>query len=195
MKRIGGLFLVLLLMAPSQMALAQGGSPNYVLSDQELQQLNSLGTYMDAVYSEEAMATLRSRLEGRQDVAAALSACILFKHRPETYKAAVFENYAVRDYADRGQGTYNMIGRDQLLAAVRDVEARYPSIDDKRLYLLILYFQFRDANQWFMTDNGKLSAARFFRTAFLVGCLEGSEIDPLALVNAIDRATRESMLQ
>ena len=187
------LALSILIVGPS--VRAQGNLSRYIPSEAELLQVNALAPYLNGRLGEGDGKRLSANLGAPREAVAALSACVLFRHQPETYQEALYDKFAVRDYLRRAAGEYVMIEKGDLIVAAEEIAQRYPTIQDQRLYLLFLYLHFRDTNEWFLAGDQRISAARFFRAAFLAGCLENSGINPERLANAIDRATEAAMLQ
>ncbi len=70
---------------------------------------------------------------------------------------------------------------------IKRIEKRYPQITNKRIHLLLAFSAFRNNNMWISTASGKISVARFFRSAFLAAVFEGTGLDAVAIANSIDK--------
>lgn len=195
MKRSLRISIVFLLLTFAHGAAAKEVRLRYHVSALELALIEDVTPYLDSDPDEMGMLSLQMWLDDHHDAVSALVAGILFKHQPNEYFEAIFQRFSVNDYSPRSEGVYNMITQDDVLGAVRALEARSPAIEDTRIGDLLLFLHFRDSNEWFEIQGRKVSAARFFRGAFFAGVLEGSGIDSLELTNAIDRWTRTSTLR
>lgn len=116
----------------------------------------------------------------------------LYRYQPDKYRNAFFEMLVIDDYADRDKGIYNFVGGDQVGEIVGEAIKNFGQPDDARFELVIAYCALRDRNLWVNTEKrGRLSLARFMRSAFLAALLKGTSEDPLAIANAIDRHTAQ----
>ncbi len=174
-------------------AAADGRLPT-PLSDKETAAVNAIAPALHVAKIGERI-RLHTLSEEGDGVVPALATVILFRVDPGRYKDRLFEIYAVRDYALRRQGRYDMVALEDVLADFGRIEKGNPGIRDKDILALLAFLHFRDANTWFMDGTQKVSAARFFRGYFLAVALESTGIDSLAIANAIDVATRKSMGQ
>ena len=192
MKQALRFLLIFMLLLAGGATLSEGSDNRYELSKDELMVINKYIPYLDAKLQKNEVLKLNEELATRHEAVSALVAAILYKHQPEKYQEVIFDRYAVRDYSLREQGIYNIIGRNEVLSSVGKIETRYPTLKDKRIFLLLMFLYYRDSNEWFYLKDQKISAARFFRTAFLASALKQSGIDPVKLANAIDRAAQRN---
>ena len=190
MKQALRFLLIVVLLSAGGATLSEGSDNRYELSNDELMVINRYIPYLDAKLQNNEVLKLNEELTSRHEAVSALVAAILYKHQPEKYQEVIFERYAVRDYSLREQGIYNIIDRNEVLSSVGKIEKQYSTLKDKRIFLLLTFLYYRDSNEWFYLRDQKLSAARFFRTAFLASVLKQTGIDPVKLANAIDRAAQ-----
>lgn len=177
---------------PGEAAIGAAKSPSKLTAG-ELRQINSLAGYLGGSLQRKDVLRLSRLAEQGDGPASALAAALLYRHRPDQYRRIVFRAYAVRDYALRAQNRYNIIGRKELFDTLRNIETRNAELRDGRLVLLLGFLHYRNINGWFYMKERRISAARFFRTAFFTVVLKGTDLDPVQLANAIDRATRKAM--
>lgn len=115
-----------------------------------------------------------------------------FANSPSSHKQALFRQYSVNDYPARSKGVYNMVSGGEVLGVVKAIETKYPQLTDGRIHMAIAFCAFKDQNMWFDTNNGRISAARFFRSAFLASVFRGTSLDAVKITNEIDLETRRS---
>lgn len=190
MKQALRFLLIFVLLSAGGTTLSEGSDNRYELSKDELMVINRYVPYLDAKLQKNDVLKLNEELTTRHEAVSALVAAILYKHQPKKYQEVIFERYSVRDYSLREQGIYNIIDRNEVLSSVGKIETQYPTLKDKRILLLLMFLYYRDSNEWFYLKDQKVSAARFFRTAFLASALKQTGIDPVKLANAIDRAAQ-----
>jgi hypothetical protein len=157
------------------------------LSDKEISRLNELATYIEQGATEKY---LLKHLRGNSHPIRAMSAAMLYRLDQKEFKAALQEEFSVDDYQARSRGEYNFVSKETMLDVVKRIENRYPQITDNRIHLLLAFSAFRNNNMWISTDNGNISLARFFRSAFLAAVFKGTGLDAAAVANAIDKKTQ-----
>jgi hypothetical protein len=190
MKQALGFLLIFVLLSAGGPTLSEGSDNRYELRKDELRVINRYTPYLDANLQKNEVLMLNEELATHHEAVSALVAAILYKHQPEKYQEVIFDRYAVRDYSLREQGIYNIVDRNEVLSSVGKIETQYPTLKDKRILLLLTFLYYRNSNEWFYFKDQKISAARFFRTAFLASAFKQTEIDPVELANAIDRAAQ-----
>ncbi len=157
-------------------------------SDHDIAQLNKLATYIDNGSSEK---NLMGPARSKSFPVRALSAALLYRGRPNIHRAALYEAFTVNDYAARRRGEYHFVSKETMLDAIRQVERRYPQITDQRVQLLLVFSHFRDKNAWIRTNDGDISLARFFRSAFLAAVYKGTDLDAVAIADSMDRKAQQ----
>ena len=193
MKESLRFLLISMLLLAGGATLSEGSDNHrYELSKEELMVINRYIPYLDAKLRKNEVSKLHGELATRHEAVSALVAAILYKHQPEKYQEVIFDRYAVRDYSLRKRGIYNIIDRNEVLSSVGKIETQYPTLKDKRILLLLTFLYYRDSNEWFYLKDQKISAARFFRTAFLASALKQTGIDPVKLADAIDHAAQRN---
>ena len=138
------------------------------------------------------VAVVRRHATSPDETVRALAAALLYRTDPQQHGDALYAAYAVRDYAERAKGRREMTTPAEFTRRVDELEKSAPNVSDRRLVLLYAFLAYRQRNVWVeMKDRPPLSAARFFRGAFLAAAFEGSGVDALAAANAIDRRAEE----
>jgi hypothetical protein len=158
------------------------------LSDKEIAQLNELARHIEQGATEK---NLLIHLHGNSYPIRAMSTAILYRLNQNAYESALQEEFSVNDYQARSRDEYNFILKEAMSDVIKNIENRYPQISDKRSQLLLAFCAFRQNNMWIRTDNGNISLARFFRTAFLAAVFKGTGLDAVAVADSIDQKTQK----
>jgi hypothetical protein len=174
---------------------AADADPKLKLPDKDVQALNDTAWLLGKPLRTEDVKNLQENLKSECFPVKALAAAILYRHDQREYDKVVLDLFSVHDYVQRSKGDYNDIGHQEITEMARAVERQNPGIKDRRIFLLVLYAYYRDANKWFILEGKRVSAARFFRSAFLSSVFEGSKINTLELVNTMDRVTAQADLK
>lgn len=173
-------------------SLLAWNAPGLAAEPDQLEALNRLSPYFDGQKSPNDLAV--SEQDSCPVKLTKLAA--LYRFRPDQYRNAFFEMLVIDDYAARDNGNYHFVAGDQVGAIVGESIRDFGKPDDKRFALGVAYCALRDKNLWLdSTDRGRLSLARFMRSAFLAAILKNTDEDPLAIVNAIDRRTAQQYEQ
>lgn len=157
-----------------------------VISETEVGTLNRLAGYLDKTRRPEQ--PIPGGSTGSCPVSAA-STALQFADAPARHRQALFEQYSIDDYSARARGIYNMVPANEVLSVVKAIEAKYPQITDGRIQMAIAFCAFRDRNIWFNSKQGRISAARFFRGAFLASVFKGTSLDTVKITKEIDQKT------
>lgn len=157
--------------------------------ESEVDGYNLLSPYVYTSPSEEEFDEIKKYSEHPKECLRKLSVAIMYKHSPETYKNELFSEFSVHDYIDREKGIINFITLDEGVQISGDVERQYPELEDDSLYPLLVFCEIRDENLWSNTNLGRISWARFHRSAFLTVLLDETGIEPVELANEIDEET------
>lgn len=156
--------------------------------------LGRMAAYLDHHIDASEIGRLEDLTVDPDDRVRALSTILLFRAGKSAYEDDVVRTFSVNDYVARSKDIYNIVEFEEVLKVVKAVEEQNKEVQDKRLVLLMSFFQFKDSNIWFYNKKQKLSAARFFRAAFLASVLKGTDIDSVELSNRIDRLTESRAL-
>ncbi len=174
---------------------AWGAAPPPVpqLSAAQVQRLNAAGALLGKSPGSGELEALRRDSAASTSPPAALAATVLYRTDGGKHEKRLMELFAVDDYAARSRGRYTMITQADMAKIVAEIERRYgPSLTDRRVLLLLIFWHYRERNEWVMRGEQRLSLARFFRTAFLTAAFQGSGIDAVELANRIDQNTQKS---
>ena len=120
----------------------------------------------------------------------ALRSAILYRHAAQQHEETLFQALRIDDYAARAAGGIEPVTRQAFMRPVRAVDTAYPQLQDARIKLAIAFCDVRDENIWTQTGQGPLSLSRFLRGALVGMVWSGSEVDGVAVLNAIDERTR-----
>ena len=153
------------------------------------EELNRYAGFIGRSLDPQEVSLLESALSSPRPEVRALSAALLFRTDPQTYRAQLASHFAVNDYAARAKGRIKMISQDDLVAKVKQLEREVPGLEAS-LMLVVSFVAFRDSNLWFRQGDQNLSVARFFRTAFLAQALKGTKPDPVVVANELDQEAR-----
>jgi hypothetical protein len=179
--------------APSAEAAPTGsiqhsGSHAKSLPDKDLAALLALA---GRELAEEDRRSLRSSLEDERVEIRAAAAAILYCDAPSEHQDLLYASFCVHDYEKRGRGEYTMKQRADVAQRVSEIEQEHGALGQEAL-LLLVFLDFRDKNVWFMVADKRISAARFFRSAFLGRVFAKSDLDAVDVANWIDlRAHKE----
>jgi hypothetical protein len=168
--------------------------PSSMLNKREIATLKYLTTLLDKPIALKDLKQVEVCLESSSKIIKTLAITILYVTDNKKYENAFFDTFAVHDYVARSKGQYNMIDPSEIIQRTQRLEKEYSEIGDKRILILIQFTQYKDQNKWFKIKNQKISAARFFRSAFLAGAFENSTINALEVTNRIDRITEKKDL-
>ncbi|QQS47087.1 MAG: hypothetical protein IPM66_25010 [Acidobacteriota bacterium] len=161
------------------------------ISDSEAATLNKLTAHLDHKPKGEDLVFVESHVQSESTVIRCLAAIVLYKWNQKKYKEMIYDLYAVHDYVERSQNKYNIVDAKELFSGQQPIESRYPQITDKRLYFLIMFLQERDQNKWVDIRGEKISMARFFRAGFMASAFQGTNINPISLMEGIDKQTKK----
>lgn len=165
------------------------------LSDEETRVVNKVSLLLENIPNDKDLEFLESLLKSNNITSRYLATVALYKQNQAKYEPMIVDNFSVHDYVDRSKGKYNYVGREELEKSVIAVGEMNSKIGDERVKLLILFLHYRDQNKWVMTEKaGKLSLARFFRSAFLSSVFRDKVQDILELANRIDQETQKADL-
>lgn len=106
----------------------------------------------------------------------------------------LFNQFSVNDYEERSNGKRNIVTSNDVLRVIKDIELKYPGIEDGRLQMAVAFCAFKEENVWFNAKGNQISAARFFRAAFLAAVLKNTDIDVVEVSNSIDTETQRHQL-
>lgn len=186
MKTLHGFILACLFALTFTSSTTAASSIVPVISEAELGILNRLAGYLDKGRRPEQAVPDTST--GSCPVSA-VSTALQFANAPARYKQALFEQYSIDDYSARARGIYNTVSSNEVLSVVKVIETKYPQITDGRIQMAIAFCAFRDRNIWFNSKQGRISAARFFRSAFLASVFKGTTLDAVKITSEIDQKT------
>lgn len=157
------------------------------LSESEVSQLNILAPSFNSSIDN---VTIQNTKSDSCEVNSA-KAILRFKKYGMKEMEELFDQFSVDDYKERNKGNYNLWSPGKITQLTGELERKYTNVSDKRLYMLIMFCETKDKNLWVNTESGRLSVARFFRSAFLASVLDNTVHDAVELSNAIDMETQK----
>ena len=143
MKRALRFLLFFMLLSAGGATLSEGSDNRYESSKDELRGINKYIPYLDAKLQKNEVLKLNEELATRHKAVSALVAVILYKHQRKEYQEVIFDRYTVRDDSLREQGIYNIIDRNEVLSSAGKIETQYPTLKDKRIFLLLMFLYYR----------------------------------------------------
>jgi hypothetical protein len=136
-----------------------------------------------------------SKLDSKSLAVSAIAAAIAYGKDPDNNWQRLFIVFSVADYRLRASGNYTMIDSNQLVHQADILQTQNPNLPDKVYLPLLAFIYYRDRNEWVETAKGRISAARFFRAAFLAAYYKGTTVDAPKLARDIDLWAQKSTKQ
>ena len=172
--------------------IAAGANVNFAANQApvSIKDLNRMGRYLGRSVTPEELGTIKAAGTSGLPETRALRAALLYRADPAQWSSELQSTFSINDYDERARGKTNEVTQEEFISRITALEARHPSLEP-RLVMLIAFVDFRDANLWFPQGGQKISAARFFRTAFLEQAFKGSDLNAEAVANELDQTARQ----
>jgi len=185
---------LLFIVIGNQIISSQEIKPRYNNKD-EIKLINKLGALLDTKLEDNEIKFLKAQIDSPFFPAKVLSTVMLYKRNQKEYKDILFKIFAVHDYVERSKGKYDLVEYQKIMIVIQEIETNNAKIEDKIIFLLLLFEHYKNQNKWIKMGEKKISAARFFRSSFLAGVFKDTQINVVELTYEIDRYTEKEDLR